>query len=225
MPLAVRTLLTLPDSAPVVQQDGSLFAISKDGSRFVYVGPGTGDRALWTRPLSSLASTMIPGTLGGDSPFLSPDGETIAFYLGGQNGLYSASMRGGARQTIVMDSTVALGGDFGPDGAIYFSRVDGIRRTVAGSNVVEPVTTVNRSADESRHGWVDVLPNGKGALFTILYGVEATDAERSQIAVRRQLRTSRNLALWLTSRHPMSASQVQKTWVGLENQRSCVVMV
>ena len=182
-PLAVRTLLTLPDSAPVVQQDGSLFAISKDGSRFVYVGPGTGDRALWTRPWNSLASTMIPGTLGGDSPFLSPDGETIAFYLSGQNGLYTVSMRGGARQTVALDSTVALGGDFGPDAAIYFSRVDGIRRTVAESNVAEPVTTVNRSADESRHGWVDVLPNGKGALFTILYGGEANEAERSQIAV------------------------------------------
>jgi eukaryotic-like serine/threonine-protein kinase len=180
---SLRTLLTLPDSAPVVQQEGSLFAISEDGSRFVYVGPGTGDRSLWTRPWNALTSTMIPSTLGGDSPFLSPDGETVAFYRNGPNGLYTASMRGGARQAVVMDSTVALGGDFGPDGAIYFSRIDGIRRSLAASNTVEQVTTVNSRADESRHGWVDVLPNGKGALFTILYGNDATNAERSQIAV------------------------------------------
>jgi eukaryotic-like serine/threonine-protein kinase len=180
---ALRTLLTLPDSAPVVQQEGSLFAISKDGSRFVYVGPGTGDRALWTRPWNALTSTTIPGSLGGDSPFLSTDGETVAFYLGGTNGLYSVSMRGGARQSVALDSTVALGGDFGPDGAIYFSRSEGLRRAVDGGKTVEQVTAVNRSADELRHGWADVLPNGKGALFTIQYGTDANSAERSQIAV------------------------------------------
>jgi serine/threonine protein kinase len=174
----VQLPITLPDSAPLQQQFGILFALSDDGSNIVYVGPGQGDIDLWERPLDKLTATRIPGTNGGDSPFLSPGGETVAFYRNTPNAVFTVSLRGGPRRTLVSDSMVALGGDWGPDGSIYFVRARGIRR-LQPDGTVEEVTHVDSASGDVSHGWVDVLPNGRGAVFTILRAAE----EQYDIAV------------------------------------------
>jgi serine/threonine-protein kinase len=163
----VRVPIELPDSAPLQGQFGILFALSDDGSKIVYTGPGADDIDLWVRPLNTLMATRVPGTEGADSPFLSPDGEVVAFYRASPNALFTVTLRGGPRQTLAKDSMVSLGGDFGPDGSIYFTRRGGIRRIRAGNAAVEEITRVDSAAGEVAHGWVDVLPNGKGVLFTI----------------------------------------------------------
>jgi serine/threonine protein kinase len=163
-----RLSITLPDSAQLQQQAGILFALSDDGSKFVYTGPGPGDIDLWVRPLDALSPTRVPGTNGADSPFLSPDGTVVVFYRGNPPALYSVSLQGGPRQTLAEDSTLALGGGFGPDGSVYFVRRGGLRRLPAGGGPVEEITRVDTASAERAHGWVDVLPNGKGLLFTIL---------------------------------------------------------
>jgi len=166
-PQVSRFEIALPDSAGLTQQPGILFALSDDGSQIVYVGPGPGDIDLFARPVNSLVSTRIPATNGADSPFLSPNGDEVAFYRGNPNALHLVSLRGGPRRTLATDSTVALGGDWGPDGAIYFTRADGIRRLPSGGGPVEEVTRVERATGDVAHAWVNVLPNGKAALFTI----------------------------------------------------------
>ncbi|WP_411279232.1 hypothetical protein [Gemmatimonas sp.] len=119
------------------------------------------------RPVSSLVSAPIPATNGADSPFLSPNGDEVAFYRSNPNALHLVSLRGGPRRSLATDSTVALGGDWGPDGAIYFTRVNGIGRLPAGDGPVEEVTRLDKPSSDVAHAWVDVLPNGKAALFTI----------------------------------------------------------
>ena len=165
--LVTRVQLALPDSAPLSQQAGNLFAITEDGSKIVYVGPGSGDIDLWIRPIDALAATRIPETTGGDSPFLSPDGESVAFYRNSPSQLFTASLRGGPRQVVASDSMVALAGDWGPDGSIYFSRSGGLRRVATAGGAVEEVTRLDSARGDVSHGWVDVLPNGKAAVFTI----------------------------------------------------------
>jgi Tol biopolymer transport system component len=175
-----RLPILLPDDSPLEQQAGILFALTADGSEIVYTGPGDGnDVALWRRPLNALTATSVPGTNGADSPFLSPDGEVVAFYRGGPPALYTVTLRGGPRQTVVTDSTLQAGGDFGSDGSIYFVREDGIRRVDVEGHV-EAVTSVDRDAGETSHRWVDLLPNEKGLLFTIL---RQGDDEQADIAV------------------------------------------
>jgi Tol biopolymer transport system component len=164
----MRLPISLPQDALLQQQPGILFALSQDGSEMVYTGPGEGDVDLWVRPLDALTATRVPGTSGADSPFLSPDGQVVAFYRGNPPALYTVTLRGGPRQTLASDSTIALGGDFGPDGSVYFVRRGGIRRVPAGGGVIEQVTRVDSAAGEQAHGWIDVLPNGKGAVFTII---------------------------------------------------------
>jgi serine/threonine protein kinase/Tol biopolymer transport system component len=184
-----RFEISLPDSAGLTQQPGILFALSDDGSQIVYVGPGPGDIDLFARPVNSLVSTRIPATNGADSPFLSPNGDQVAFYRGNPNALYLVSLRGGPRRTLATDSTLALGGDWGPDGAIYFTRANGIRRLPAGGGSVEEVTRLDKGNGDVAHAWVDVLPNGKAALFTItratssLYDIAVVDLRSHEVRI------------------------------------------
>jgi serine/threonine-protein kinase len=166
--LVVRLPIVLPSDALLQQQPGILFALSQDGSDIVYTGPGSGDIDLWVRPLDALTATRVPGTSGADSPFLSPDGQVVAFYRANPPALYTVTLRGGPRQTLASDSTLALGGDFGADGSVYFARFRGIRRLSAAGGKVEQVTRVDSAAGERAHGWIDLLPNQKGLIFTIL---------------------------------------------------------
>ncbi len=185
----VRFPITMPDSAELIRQPGILLALSADGSRLVYIGPGDGDVDIWERPLNSLVGTRVPETNGADSPFLSTAGDVVAFYRQNPPRLFTASLRGGPRQTWVQDSTVSAGGDFGPDGAIYFTRVGGIRRVREPGGPVEQVTSVDSAQGEQGHSWVDVLPNGKGALFTIVrstedqYDIAAVDLRTNGVKV------------------------------------------
>jgi serine/threonine protein kinase/Tol biopolymer transport system component len=184
-----RVPFAMPDSAPLQTQFGTLFTLTADGSRIVYVGPGENDIDLWVRPLNAMTATRVPGTAGADSPFLSPDGEVVAFYRGGPNALHTVTLRGGPRQTLVSDSTVPLGGDWGPDGSIYFARTGGIRRISVEGNTIEEVTRVDTAAGDLAHGWVDVLPDGKGALFTIeraredQYDIAAVDLGSRKVTI------------------------------------------
>jgi serine/threonine-protein kinase len=178
-PQVARLPILLPDSAPLQQQSGILFALSDDGSSMVYTGPGDNDIDLWLRPLSSLSATRIPGTAGADSPFLSPAGDVVAFYRNNPNAVFTVSLRGGPRLTVATDSMRALGGDWGPDGSIYFVRTGGIRRLLPEGGAIEEVTRVDTARGDVRHAWVDVLPSGQAAIFTI----ERTQEAQYDIAV------------------------------------------
>ncbi|PYQ04569.1 MAG: hypothetical protein DMF82_10290, partial [Acidobacteria bacterium] len=54
-------------------------AISPDGTRVVYSAREGGQRQLHVRALDSLQTTVLPGTVGADHPFFSPDGRVIGF--------------------------------------------------------------------------------------------------------------------------------------------------
>src|SRR5689334_19388745 len=57
-------------------------AISPDGTRLVYVGRRGSAQQLFTRAVSELEVTAIPGTENAVGPFFSPDGTWIGFGAG-----------------------------------------------------------------------------------------------------------------------------------------------
>src|SRR3954462_8596741 len=57
-------------------------AISPDGTRLVYVGRRGSAQQLFTRAVSELEVTAIPGTENAAGPFFSPDGNWIGFGAG-----------------------------------------------------------------------------------------------------------------------------------------------
>ena len=93
-----------------------LVALSPDGTQLVYQA----NDQLFRRPLDQLRPTPIPGTQdGGRSPFISPDGQWIGFWAGGQ--LRKVAMSGGAAVTLC-DADNLWGASWGDDDMILFGQ-------------------------------------------------------------------------------------------------------
>jgi Tol biopolymer transport system component len=147
-------------------------AIAPDGARIVYVGlQGVGESRLWQRRLDSLDASPLAGTEGARAPDISPDGRSVAFVAHGA--LKTMSLDGGPAVT------VAPRGDapsWGEAGTLYFG-LDGVIHRIQATGG-DPATVTKR-ADNTRHGFPDVLPDGRGLLLTVLIGPPA----QSRIAV------------------------------------------
>jgi hypothetical protein len=115
---------------------GNRIAISPDARRIVYVGPAERGNRLWVREHDQLSSSPIPGTDGAASPFFAPDGRHIGFLVGQK--VRIVSLEGGPTLTLT-DSANSTGGDWGPDGYVYFEVDSGIARIRASGGPVEPV--------------------------------------------------------------------------------------
>jgi len=79
---SVRLLVPMPDGGEWAAADMDGAIIAPDGKRIVYVVAREGKTQLYSRSLADLEGTPIPGTEGAYGPFMSPDGQWIAFYTG-----------------------------------------------------------------------------------------------------------------------------------------------
>jgi len=148
------------------------FALSADGSGLVWVAgsPDGAGRQLWQRTLDDLESTPIPGTVGANSPSLSPDGLSVAFEA--QNGIRTVSLRGGPPS--VLDPQGASPA-WGSDGSVYYTRERVIYRFPASVGEPAPFTVPTWGVQSLP----DLLPDGRGLLLT----VAGTNPNQSRIAV------------------------------------------
>jgi serine/threonine protein kinase len=84
---------TAPDEAA---QIAGAPVVSPDGRRIVFAAvSGSGERALWIRPLDSSTPRRIDGTEGADRPFWSPDGQSVAFGVSSQGRLKRVDLASG----------------------------------------------------------------------------------------------------------------------------------
>ena len=125
-------------------------ALSPDGSLLVYEGPaedGDASTQLWLRRGSALNASPIPGTKNASSPSISPNGREVAFLQFGTSTLMVTSLDGGVPRTLV-ESGVHWGGEWSPDGFIYFTTLGerGIARVPAQGGPVESLTTPTEGA-------------------------------------------------------------------------------
>src|SRR6184192_881488 len=167
----VRSMLAIDSTeamAPSTAWSGRL-AISPDGSRLAYIG---GPRSqLLIRARNQLHAMAVPGTEGATSPFFSPDGRQVGFLR--DFIVQIASLDGGPPIT-VLDSLIGVSGaSWGPDNFIYadaFHDNFGLVRVEAKPGARPRwFTTLDTTRGEIDHAWPDVLPNGKGVLFTVRY--------------------------------------------------------
>jgi serine/threonine-protein kinase len=164
-PLTQFSLALPPAQAlqPAPNTGGGRIAISPDGRRMVYSGPGEGGTRLWLRSLDQLAATPVSGTEGAASPFFSPDGGRIGFIKGGTN-VRIASLEGAPTVTLT-DKANTTGGDWGPDGYVYFEVDSGLARMRPTGGAIEPVYTIPAGGNEVGTEWPSVLPGAKGLIF------------------------------------------------------------
>jgi Tol biopolymer transport system component len=163
----VRAALTL-GSGQALSRNQRGVGIAPDASFFVYPGSADADEILWLRPLNQLEAHPIPGSEGGWSPRVSPDGRRVAFSVwdGLKWTLKVASLNDGTVRSLT-DTLGADVADWGPGDQLYFQGKDprGLWRISANGGQPEQVTAADRTMRERTHARPDVLPNGRGVLF------------------------------------------------------------
>ena len=140
--------------------------LSPDGSRIVFPVRGSdGVQRLATRTLDQPKATDMTGTELGTDAFFSPDGQWIGFFADGK--LKKVQVQGGAPVTLC-DAVNPIGGTWGDDGNIIFSRATDstLMRVSSASGTPQPLTKTGIRNDVI-HRWPQVLPGGKGVLLTL----------------------------------------------------------
>ncbi|HEY8853319.1 MAG TPA: protein kinase [Gemmatimonadaceae bacterium] len=156
------------DSAEAMAQSKSGLALSPDGSRLAYIG-GPGAQLL-IRPRNQLRAIAMPGTEGAMTPFFSPDGQHVGFVTG--RNLQVVSLNGGPPITVTDSLVGVAGASWGRDGFIYadgHGYVSLVRVEAKSGAVPKWFTVLDTARGEFDHTWPDVLPNGKGVLFTVTF--------------------------------------------------------
>ncbi|HMU61614.1 MAG TPA: protein kinase [Gemmatimonadales bacterium] len=177
VPQVIRYSMGLPPDQAMRQGVlGVNLAISPDGSRIVYVGPGEGGDQLWIRDRDRLDATPLPGTVGASSPFFSPDGQRIAYSATLNVQLKVIPVTGGPPITLASPGSGSGGGGaWGPGGWIYFDSPGGLSRIQADGGTPELYIPLDSATNEAGHAWPSALPNGRGLLYRSRRNSDPTD--------------------------------------------------
>jgi serine/threonine-protein kinase len=148
-------------------------AISPDGRRIVFPVRGPdGKQQLATRLLDQAQPTMLSGTEGGHDPFFSPDGQSIAFFHGGE--LKRIPALGGVPVTLC-SASIAQGANWGENDMIAAAvgPLSPIQRIPAAGGARHALTKL--APGESTHRWPQILPGARAVVFTAAPSLYATD--------------------------------------------------
>ncbi len=170
----LRYTMVLPEGRGLSTERGTRFALSPDGSKFVYAGQGPEGTQLFLLDRSQIDPVPLPGTDGAIIPFFSPDGEQVGFNVLGNTALRAVALNGAPPVTIADSGLGADGATWSADGYVYFDGLTGggttgLVRVAATGGVLEQVTAVDTAAGEQDHYWPVAIPGGRGVFFTVQY--------------------------------------------------------
>ncbi|HEX5818169.1 MAG TPA: protein kinase [Gemmatimonadales bacterium] len=141
-------------------------AITPDGSRLVYQGPGDSaqQRQLWVKRRDEYQATPLPGTTNPSGQIISPDGEWIAFGQGSQ--LKKIPISGGAITTLTDSANGGAAMAWLDDGTIVYVQRNSWN-LMRVSETGGPSTLVRAPEAPGRVLlFPSALPRGRGVLFT-----------------------------------------------------------
>lgn len=150
----------LPEDQQIVMPPllfGHTLAVSPDGNQFIYSTSG----GLYIRSVGELKAQIIPGTDKDNpqSPFFSPDGQSVGYWSQADNKLKRIDIRGGASQPLC-DVTWVFGAIWYEDNMIVYADVTSGIMSVS-ANGGNPVTLVKGFSAAPQ-----LLPDGKSVMFT-----------------------------------------------------------
>jgi eukaryotic-like serine/threonine-protein kinase len=183
-PKMMMTSILPPDGHSFA--DNTPPALSPDGRKLCFVAARDGKRLLWIRDLDSPEARSINGTEEANSPFWSPDSDSIGFFAGGK--LKRVDVSGGAVMTLCATEGNSFGASWSPLGVIVFSNspTSGLYRISATGGSPVAATTLDDAAGEVSHRLPWFLPDGRRFLFTVRSqspgkeGVYAGDLDSTQ---------------------------------------------
>ncbi len=138
---ATATTVTsiLPPTSGNFSEQRSL-ALSPDGRKLAFVFAGNdGSRSLWLREMDKLDPTQIKKSDGAEIPFWSPDGKSLAFFVGGF--LQVVDANGDIRRLCAAPTPTA--GSWSAQGLIVFSSHDGVGSVAAENGTCRKVMPGN----------------------------------------------------------------------------------
>ncbi|MGB2714843.1 MAG: protein kinase [Vicinamibacterales bacterium] len=158
--------------------------ISPDGRTILYGARRPDGHRIYVRRLDSIESTPIAGTEGGIGPFVSPDGEWVAFVSGGF--LRRVPIHGGPPQAIAPVQNF-MGGTWGPDDSIVYTEwSSGLFKVSARGGTPQPLTSVDEARGEVGHMVPHMLPAGNAVLFAVRSQGEALRLDLVEMATGRR---------------------------------------
>jgi len=161
------TRLTAPIAPFHIDDIMSDLALSADGKLLAFVGTDVESaRGIYVRRLDSYEVVRVTET--GTGPFFSPDNKWVAFWDNDQKKLKKVGATGGP--AIDLCTSKDGHGTWAPDGLIYFENFTTIQKVSETGGNPEPVTRLDLSRKEFRHGFPDVTPDGKWLLLTVYTG-------------------------------------------------------
>lgn len=173
--------LNSPDQPATTTPDdhGCQIAISHDGMMAVYPD---GISKLMIRRLDDPTPRLLVDHWGARDAFFSENGKWVGYFAGLQ--LFRAPVAGGAAETLISSLPGhAKGGCWTSEGIIYSPESNaGLWILPLDSLTPRPLTEPEKSAGELSHRWPDVLPDGRGVLFTIKTK-DLSDFNSAKIAV------------------------------------------
>src|SRR5687768_9988560 len=214
-----RYRVALPPGRGLGASPWARLAVSPDGSRLVYVGDSERGTQLFLRAQDRLDAEPVAGTEGALNPAFSPDGSRVAFMdrIAGGN-IKVVSLTGGAVTTLTDSLVGAPGVAWGPDGYVYYDRlgVGPLLRVRETGGQAETIGQLDSLRGELQHSWPDVLPNGKGVIFTVSHhGPGSMGGPEEEIGVLDlATRTHRVLLRGIFARYAASGHLVYVTSEG-----------
>jgi len=166
----VRFVLSTPDSARPRINTPWPGAISPDGTMLVYLGDSPQGPTLYAQRTDQLDARVIPGTVGATQPIFSPDGQWVAFQLGGKQKKVRLD---GSAPINVADAGSQNGADWTSRDEMVFGaelNYHGLSRVSMSGGALQEFTRPDTAKGETDHLWPIGFPDGKQVVFTIWSG-------------------------------------------------------
>ncbi len=147
-----------------------VLALSPDGTVLVFVGESGGTRRLYQRALRDAESRPIPGTEDAASPFFSPNGDWVGFFVAST--IRKVATAGGPPVTVHASTpmTVNRGASWmGADSVIFAASANSglTLSSMAGAPPLPHSKWVYITRDvNAAYAWPEALPDGRTVLFT-----------------------------------------------------------
>ena len=167
--------INLPQGQTLDESPGTPVVLSRDGTKLVYVAQDGDTRRIYFRPIDQAEARPIAGTEGASAPFFSPDGKWIGFFADGK--LKKITLLGGAPQ-LICEVEQPRSASWSTDGTILLGSrepgmitKEGLKQVPVTGGTAKEVSTI-KSLEKiyELHRWPQILPGGKAALFTLVYG-------------------------------------------------------
>lgn len=164
--------------------DGTSIAISPDSRQIAFVAGGAeGPQQIWLRQLGDFAAKPVPGTEGGESPFFSPDGQWLGFFVSGR--LEKISLAGGVAQVLCSGASGTGSGTWASDWTIYFSGGYGNLMSVSGfGGECKRVIVPSEATGAVGFSQPSMLPGGQSLLVTVATGFGSQQSSVAALSLR-----------------------------------------